>query len=64
MKSIFHGIRIFLCFLILNRNKTNILKRVEENFPTEKVDIIEKEFGDKSPSWKLKECLMNFGPDL
>ena len=28
--------------IIVNPNKTNIIKKVEENFPAKKVDIIEK----------------------
>jgi hypothetical protein len=50
--------------IIVNRKKTSILKRVEENFPIEKVDIIEKEFEDKSLPSKLKESLMNFDSAL
>lgn len=49
--------------IIVNRNKTNILKRVEENFPIEKLEVIEKEFGDKNLKSKLKESLMYFQPD-
>lgn len=45
--------------IIVNPNKTNIVKRVEENFPAKKVDIIEKAFGDNTLESNLKECLMN-----
>jgi hypothetical protein len=44
--------------IIVNRNKTNILKRVEESFPRSKVEIIETEFGNNNLKSKLKEALM------
>jgi hypothetical protein len=43
--------------IIVNNNTRNIQRRIEENFPMSKVDVIQKSFGDDDLPSKLKEYL-------
>jgi hypothetical protein len=43
--------------IIVNRDPSNILERVKANFPLNKVDIIEEEFGKQKLYSKIKEVI-------